>query len=222
MPRIAYVYALAAIVLWSTLALLSIKLAAVPPLLLVGCALTLGGICSGHRWRDWRVPLSTLCLGIYGLFAYHLCLFMALRLAPPVEANLLNYLWPLLIVLLSPLVLPDIRLTPRHVIAGLVGFAGAGLVVTGGTLAFDPHHLAGDALAILASLIWSTYSLLTKRVAPFATSAVGLFCVVSGASRSSRIGCWSRPTLSPAEISPVSPSSDSARWGRPSSSGTQR
>jgi hypothetical protein len=40
------------------------------------------------------------------LFGFHFLLFMALRLAPPIEANLVNYLWPLLIVLLTPLVLP--------------------------------------------------------------------------------------------------------------------
>jgi len=48
-------------------------------------------------------------LGVYGLFAYHFCLFLALRLAPPVEANLINYLWPLLIVLLSPVIVPAER-----------------------------------------------------------------------------------------------------------------
>jgi hypothetical protein len=56
--------------------------------------------------RAWRVPLRTLALGIGGLFGFHFLLFMALRLAPPLEANLVNYLWPLLIVLLTPLVLP--------------------------------------------------------------------------------------------------------------------
>ncbi|MFI5303040.1 MAG: EamA family transporter, partial [Polyangiales bacterium] len=131
MPAVAYVYALTAITLWSTLALLSVKLAAIPPFLLVGCALTIGGACSLHRVREWRVPLSTLLLGVVGLFVYHLCLFVALRLAPPVEANLLNYLWPLLIVLLTPLFFRGVRLTFRHVAAALLGFGGAALVVTG-------------------------------------------------------------------------------------------
>ena len=73
-----------------------------------------------------------LLLGVYGLFAYHFCLFLALRLGPPVETNLINYLWPLLIVVLSPLILPGMTLGPRHVAGALLGFAGAALLVTGG------------------------------------------------------------------------------------------
>jgi hypothetical protein len=59
-------------------------------------------------------------LGVAGLFGFHFLLFLALRLAPPVEANLVNYLWPLLIVVLTPLILPGWRLTPRHVTAALL------------------------------------------------------------------------------------------------------
>ena len=46
--------------------------------------------------RAWAVPARTLALGVYGLFGFHFLLFIALRHAPPVEANLVNYLWPLL------------------------------------------------------------------------------------------------------------------------------
>lgn len=181
MPPVAYVTSLAAIALWSTLALLSVKLAAVPPLLLVGSTLLLGGLVSAPYIRLWRVPATTLLLGVYGLFVYHFCLFLALRWAPAVEANLLNYLWPLLLVLLSPVVLPGHRLEGRHIAAGLLGFAGAGLLVTGGAVSVARSGLAGYGLAVLAALIWSTYSLLTRRVAPFPSAAVGLFGVVSGA-----------------------------------------
>lgn len=181
MPLRAYAHALAAIALWATLALLSVKLASVPPLLVVGGALTIGGVCGLPRAREWRVPPSTLALGVYGIFVYHFCLFLALRRAPPVEANLLNYLWPLLIVVLSPLIIPGVRLGVRHVVAAIFGFLGAGLVVTRGTIHVELRHASGYALALLAAVIWSTYSLLTKRVRPFSSAAVGLFCLVSGA-----------------------------------------
>ena len=42
--------------------------------------------------RAWAVPARTLALGVYGLFGFHFLLFIALRHAPPVEANLVNYL----------------------------------------------------------------------------------------------------------------------------------
>ena len=178
--RRAVVHALLAIALWSTLALLGLRLRHLPPLLLVGCALLLGAAV-GWRGLSFRVRPRILLLGIYGLFAYHLCLFMALRLAPPVEANLINYLWPLLIVLLSPLFVAGTGLRLRHVLGALLAFGGAALLVTGGRLGFSWTSAGGYLLALAAALIWSTYSLLTKRLGEFPTRTIATFCLVSGA-----------------------------------------
>jgi drug/metabolite transporter (DMT)-like permease len=173
--------ALAAIGLWGTLAALSLRLKAIPPFLLVGVALLLGALCGvrGIRLRGLRPRV--LALGVYGLFAYHLCLFLALRRAPPVEANLLNYLWPLLIVLLTPLFVPNSPLRASHVAGAAIGFTGAVLLVTGGRIALTSEALLGYLLAIAAAVIWSTYSLLTHRMSDFPTSTVATFCAVSGA-----------------------------------------
>jgi len=173
--------ALGAIGLWSTLAATSVSLSAVPPFLLVAVTLTLGGMCGLGRWREWRVPGRTFLLGIYGLFGYHFFLFMALRLAPAVEANLINYLWPLLIVVLTPVFLKGYRLSARHLVAAVMGFSGAILVVTQGRLYFSSEYTVGYLLAAGCAFVWSSYSLLTRRVPPFPTSAVGLFCLASGA-----------------------------------------
>jgi drug/metabolite transporter (DMT)-like permease len=179
----ANLYALGAIALWASLASLGVSLTHVPPFLLTGIALIIGSV---PAWpfvlRDpsqWRIPLRTLALGVYGLFAYHFLLFIALRHAPPVEANLVNYLWPLFIVVLSPVVLPGVALRLPHVLAALLGFGGAAIAIAGGrelsgTLAW------GYLPALAAAFIWATYSLLTKRVAAFPTTAIGLFGLVSG------------------------------------------
>ena len=179
----ANLYALGAIALWASLASLGVSLTHIPPFLLTGIALIIGSV---PAWpfvlRDpsqWRIPLRTLALGVYGLFAYHFLLFIALRHAPPVEANLVNYLWPLLIVVLSPVVLPGVALRLPHVLAALLGFGGAAIAIAGGrelsgTLAW------GYLPALAAAFIWATYSLMTKRVAAFPTTAIGLFGLVSG------------------------------------------
>ncbi|HUK66545.1 MAG TPA: DMT family transporter [Anaeromyxobacteraceae bacterium] len=177
--RRAVLCALLAIALWGSLALLGLKLRGLPPFLLVGCALLLGAAC-GLRGITFRLPARVIALGVYGLFAYHFCLFMALRTAPPVEANLVNYLWPLLIVVLSPLIVKGSSLRPRHVLGALVAFCGAALLVTGGRFGFAPAGAEGYLFALAAAVIWSTYSLLTKRLGDFPTSAVATFCLVSG------------------------------------------
>lgn len=176
----ANLLALGAIALWATLASLGVALAHVPPFLLTGLALMIGSVPAWPRVRQWKIPASTLVLGLYGLFGYHFLLFIALRLAPPVEANLVNYLWPLFIVVLAPLFLPGMRIGRAHVAAAIVGFAGAGLAIVGGR-GLSGGFAWGYLPAFASAFIWASYSLMTKRVARFPTAAIGLFGIVSGA-----------------------------------------
>ncbi len=88
------------------LAMLGARLAHLPPLWLTGMALLIGSVMALPLLRldfsQWLLPWQTLALGVYGLFGFHFLLFMALRHAPPVQANLINYLWPLGMVVLAP------------------------------------------------------------------------------------------------------------------------
>jgi len=185
-PARANFFALGAIALWVSLASLGVTLQHVPPFLLTGIALLIGSLValplSRFNWRVWRLPWPTLALGVYGLFGYHFLLFMALRDAPPVQANLVNYLWPLGMVVMAPLFLPGTKIMRKHLVAAVVGFAGAALAITGGQglseLADTPSW--GYLWALAAAFVWASYSLMTQRVAAFPTSALGLFGLVSG------------------------------------------
>jgi drug/metabolite transporter (DMT)-like permease len=182
----ANLLALGAIALWASLAALGVALSHVPPFLLTGLGLLVGSLIalplSRFDLRRWRVPASTLALGVYGLFGFHFLLFIALRHAPPVQANLVNYLWPLGIVVMAPLLLPGVTLTARHVIAALIGFAGAALAIMGRADGGTGAAWAWGYLPALGSaFIWATYSLLTKRVTAFPTAAIGGFAAASGA-----------------------------------------
>lgn len=181
----ANLLALGAIALWASLAALGVALSHLPPFLLTGLSLLVGSLIalplSRFDWRLWRVPPSTLALGVYGLFGFHFLLFIALRHAPPVQANLVNYLWPLGIVVMAPLFLPGVSLTRRHVLAALMGFSGAALAILG--------RGGGDAEAVWAwgyvpaagsAFIWASYSLMTQRVKRFPTAAIGSFALASG------------------------------------------
>jgi len=181
----ANLYALGAIALWALLASLGVSLKHVPPFLLTGVALLVGSLLAlPFVLRDralWKIPAATLALGIYGLFGFHFLLFIALRHAPAVEANLVNYLWPLFMVVLAPMFLRGVRLRGVHVAAALLGFAGAAIAILGAAGGSATGGWSWGYLPALGSaLIWASYSLLTQRVAAFPTAAIGLFGLVSG------------------------------------------
>jgi drug/metabolite transporter (DMT)-like permease len=175
----ANLYALGAIALWAGLASLGLALRHLPPFLLTGIALVIGSVPAWPLYRQWKIPPATLALGVYGLFAYHFLLFIALRSAPAVEANLVNYLWPLFIVVFAPVILPGLSLRPGHVVGALLGFAGAAVAILGAGNATGTWSW-GYLLAAASAFIWATYSLGTRRVPAFPTAAIGLFGLVSG------------------------------------------
>ena len=175
----ANLYALGAIALWAGLASLGLALKHLPPFLLTGIALVIGSVPAWPLMRQWKVPPRTLALGLYGLFGYHFLLFVALRVAPPVEANLVNYLWPLFIVVLAPVFLPGLSLRPGHVLGALMGFAGAATAILGAGGASGAWSW-GYLPALGSAFMWASYSLLTRRVPAFPTAAIGLFGLVSG------------------------------------------
>ena len=157
----------------------------VPPFLLTGLALLTGSTLAlpelATNRRAWRIPAATLALGVYGLFGFHFLLFIALRNVPPVEANLVNDLWPLLMVLLAPVLLRGLKLRALHVAAALMGFTGAAIAILGdGCAAGGGGWSWGYVPALASAFIWASCSLATQRVKASPTAVIGLFGLVSG------------------------------------------
>jgi drug/metabolite transporter (DMT)-like permease len=176
-----------AIALWASLASLTAFTGTIPPFQLNAMTFFAGALAGAAGWivrpqaaRAVIQPLRVWVVGLGGLFGYHALYFAALRLAPPAEAGLVNYLWPLLIVLGSAL-LPGERLRPIHVLGAISGFAGVAVLAFGksGGLAFDPDHLAGYICAFAAAFVWAAYSLLSRRLGEVPTDAVTGFCLAT-------------------------------------------
>lgn len=171
---------------WSFLALFTAASGRVPPFQLCAMAFAIGALVGATRWvknsnaiKQMKQPVLVWLLGIGGLFGYHFFYFTSLRNAPPVDAGLINYLWPLLIVLFSAL-LPGEKLKPHHVLGALLGLGGAVLIVTKGRgIEVDPRYAFGYAIGICGALTWSSYSVLSRRVAHVPTNAVTGFCAAT-------------------------------------------
>ena len=181
---------LAAIGLWGSLAALSVLAGPIPPFQMVAMAFAVGAgigiVRARHRGIGWaglvHWPVRVWLVGIGGLFGYHALYFGALQLAPPAEANLVNYLWPLLIVLLSA---PFAREGERgrlgwtHLAGAALGFAGVALLAFGRGLAFSGDHALGYALALGCAVTWALYSVLSRRFGETPTDAIASFCAAS-------------------------------------------
>ncbi|WP_341704302.1 EamA family transporter [Ferrovibrio sp.] len=178
-----------AILLWASLALFTALTPSLPALQVNAMSFTIAALAALILWlargenplRHLRQPPLAWALGVAGLLGYHALYFLALKLAPPLEASLINYLWPLLIVVFSGL-LPGERLRWFHLAGVVLGLAGTvNLVLGKGDVAFEGRHLAGYAAALAAALTWSSYSVLSRRFASVPTDAVGGFCAATAA-----------------------------------------
>lgn len=175
-----------AVLMWSLLALMSAASGAVPPFQLAAMTFLIGGLMGAATWpfrtgavaslrQSWKVWL----LGVGGLFGYHFVYFSAIRAAPAVEVSLIAYLWPLFLVVFSSF-LPGERLKVHHLAGVALGLAGAAIIITGGKgLSLSNGFETGHALAFACSLIWSGYSVLSRRFGKVPTDVVTGFCLVT-------------------------------------------
>ena len=178
---------LSAILLWATLALFTVFTQKIPPFQLTFMAFSVAFMIGLGLWikegkgilTHLRLPWKVWLVGIYGLFGYHFFYFLALKSAPALEANLINYLWPLLIVLLSSF-LPNEKLRWFHIAGALLGFLGALVLLGfGKEIAFSSQYTHGYMYALLCAFIWSSYSVLSRYFGAVPTLSVGGFCGAS-------------------------------------------
>jgi len=172
-----------AMLLWAFLGLLARLAAGVPPLQITALAMAVGGLLGlgvlAFRGRLGALRQGALAWGhgVGGLFGYHALYFAALALAPAVEANLLNYLWPLLAVLLSAPIL-GLPLGRRRLAGVALGFGGCALLIGGGAR-FPPGALPGFLCAAAGAVVWALYSVTANRLRAVPTEAVAGFCLAS-------------------------------------------
>jgi drug/metabolite transporter (DMT)-like permease len=178
---------LVAILLWATLALFTVFTSKIPPFQLTFMAFGVAFMIGLGLWIKegkgiiihLKLPWKVWVLGIYGLFGYHFFYFLAIKSAPALEANLLNYLWPLLIVLLSGF-LPNEKLRWFHFLGALLGFMGALVLLGfGKELIFASQYARGYMYALLCAFIWSSYSVLSRYFGEIPTLSIGGFCGAS-------------------------------------------
>jgi drug/metabolite transporter (DMT)-like permease len=197
-----------AILMWAALAPLTTMTAGIPPIELVALTFGIAFLC-GLGWllltggfaalRVFRQPIRYWLIAVGALYGYHALYFLALASAPPAQASLIAYLWPLLIVVFSALSAGG-RLRVKHMVGAVLGLIGTAILI--GTKHTGPESAMHPAIGLCAAfgcaLIWSSYSVANRR---FSTIPSEVMVGVCGAV--AVLGLLTHVVVEPASVWPT-------------------
>lgn len=207
-PHYATFAGFGAILLWSTLALLSRGAERIPAWELLALSFGVGVVAIGAATllrRGLRggiarcaAPPRALALGFAALFGFHALYFHALKFAPAAQASLIVYLWPLLIALGAARDRRDGR--RWRLLAAALGLLATGLVLGTGRGGTGTQPALGYALAAGCALLWAGYSLANRRFAELPAESLIPACLLTalaGLAMHAAVESWVSPA--PAE-----------------------
>ncbi|MCX5495060.1 EamA family transporter [Kaistia dalseonensis] len=182
-----------AILLWSTLALVTTLSRAIPTFEALAITFGIGAVTVGIGFLLTRGPAGIVSglkawpakawlLSVGGIFVYHALYFVSFRLAPAGPVTIINYLWPLLIVIFAGLIPGGTsRLGWPQIVGGLIGFGATAMLIGGGdALAWGGTAVLGYGAAFACAFVWSLYSVLNNRLgAPGSEPMIGVCAIVA-------------------------------------------
>lgn len=178
--KLSLLFGIITILCWGSLATFGNLLLHLPPFFVLGLCFLIGSLPAFFKPREMFPGPKILLWGVMGFFGYHFFLFYAFRFAPAIEANLINYLWPVIMVMLSPWAFKGERLKPYHYLGAFLSIVGSIFIVMGKDVSFKSENLLGYLLAFGAALIWPIYSIGKKKMPQTSPWSVGSFCFFSG------------------------------------------
>jgi drug/metabolite transporter (DMT)-like permease len=178
--RLSLILGMITILCWGSLATLGRLIYYLPPFYVLSLAFFIGALPGLLRPRMMFPGMKMFLWGTGGYYLYHFFLFYAFRHAPAIEANLINYMWPVLLVLMTPLFFREEKLRVYHWAGAALAVIGCVVLVMGSD--FDPtaDSLYGYLLAAGAAITWPLYSIGKKKMAGGSVWAVSGFCLGAG------------------------------------------
>ena len=136
-----------------------------------------------YQPRDYLVLAG---VGFLGMFLYRMLLFFGVARMLASQAMIVNYLWPIMAVLASCVILRE-KLTVRKAIAVVMSFLGVVIVTTGGSAAgLSGSDLTGTVLVAVAAVFYGLFVAINKRlqydsfVSMMFYNAVAAICAILG------------------------------------------
>lgn len=189
--------------LWSLSPLMVAQLKNIPTFEILTIALSISffviaiKLTLQKQWGRIKQPFLIWVVGVIGIYGNDLTYIAAFKYAPPAHVDLINYLWPIFVILGSGL-LPSEKLTYRHLLAGLLGLSGFYILLSSGTTLanFQWGYLKGYLLALLDALIWAAYTLIARHYGKTPMEMIGMYCGI-GALLSAITHFQFEPTIIP-------------------------
>ena len=136
-----------------------------------------------YQPRDYLVLVG---VGFLGMFLFRMLLFFGVARMLASQAMIVNYLWPIMAVLASCVILRE-KLTVRKAIAVVMSFLGVVIVTTGGSAAgLSGSDLTGTVLVAVAAVFYGLFVAINKRlqydsfVSMMFYNAVAAICAILG------------------------------------------
>ena len=185
----SYLFAAVPIILWASTPLLVTELTTQLPVFQINWLVTAFSILSlsvtlttRRGWKalrsysrtDWK---TMLLLGATGLFPYTTLYYLAFALAPTEagNSNIINYLWPVWIVVLAVPILKE-KLDWKKVLGITLSFAGVYVIISGGRwVHLQLDHLPAYLSAAAGAFFWGLFSVQNKHHRFDALSAMWIY-----------------------------------------------
>lgn len=172
--RKSMILAIATVAIWGTNAtVIKIILTSIPTLQTLGlsglCAFLfllgvnlLNGNLKKMREYGWKDYLKMAGLGFLGLFLYSALYYYGLDELSAQMACIINYLWPIMLVMFSCLLLHE-KLTLGKCAALLISFLGVIILSLGGQSGNSGNFTGGVIGCIIAAACYGLFSVLNKK-----------------------------------------------------------
>lgn len=170
-----------ALVFWALAAPFVVKIKSLPIFEILTIVFAVSFVLSAvkltlfRQWSTLKQPWFLWIIGILGIYGNDLFYILAFQHAPAAHADLINYLWPILVIVLTGS-LPNETLSIRHLLAACVGFSGIYILITQNEQGFDLQYLSGYLLAFVDALIWSLYTLAARHFGKTPVEIIGIYC----------------------------------------------
>ena len=126
---------------------------------------------------DRNIIKQTAILGFLGTFLYYVCIYFGYKFANPIEVIIVQYLWPVLIVVLSVFLLRE-KLTFKKILSIILGFLAIVIVITKGDISiFSFNFPIGLSVVLLGAFSFALFSVLSKKIDIDPISATLMFFV---------------------------------------------